>query len=130
MFSSEITTQNPETAVKQGFGLIANDYHYFIDPAEQFYQTGEYSLQPGVPFAGRMPGYGIFYLLFRFFLSVEGANFMMIRTQAVRGGIGAYALARAAELYFKRFTAFVIVFCIGFLYPVTAFFDYQTGEVC
>lgn len=126
VFSTQITTTYPDKAVASGFGFIANDYHYFIDPAERLYTHGEYAVEEGVPFAGRMPGYGTFYLLFRVWMSQEAANLMMIISQAVFGGVGAYFLARAAEMYYRRRIAFLIVFAVGLLYPVSAFFDYQT----
>lgn len=126
VFSSTVAERTPDRVILPDFGFIANDYHYFIDPAENYYQTGRYALSEDEPFAGRMPGYAVFYLAFRFLMSPAAANAMMIIVQALLGGFGAYALARAAHWFYRRETAFFIVYAVGFLYPVTAFFDYQT----
>ena len=126
IFSTTVDDRAPDREIANGFGFIANDYHYFIDPAETYYQTGQYAIVEGEPFAGRMPGYAIFYLMFRMLMSQEMANLMMIVMQAVLGGLAAYVLARGAQFYYRRFAAFAVVFAVGFLYPVSAFFDYQT----
>lgn len=126
IFSSTIADRVPDREIAPGFGFVANDYHYFIDPAETYFQTGNYSLAEGEPFAGRMPGYAFFYLIFRILMSQEMANLMMIIAQAVLGGLAAYALARGAQMYYRRFAAFAVVFAVAMLYPVSAFFDYQT----
>jgi len=126
VFSSSVAELQPDRVIVPGFGMIADDYGYFINPAEKFYQEGNYSYRHDLPFAGRMPGYAVFYLLFRLFLSQEGANLMMIVAQAILGGLGVYALARTAEIFYKSEGAFWITFALGMLYPVSAFFDYQT----
>jgi len=126
VFSSSVAELQPDRIIAPGFGMIADDYGYFINPAEKFYQEGNYSYRHDLPFAGRMPGYAVFYLLFRLFLSQEGANLMMIVAQAILGGLGVYALARTAEIFYKSEGAFWITFALGMLYPVSAFFDYQT----
>jgi len=125
-FSSSAAQLMPDQMILPGFGMLANDYGYFINAAENFYQTGNYSYRDDLPFAGRMPGYAVFYLLFRLFLSQEGANLMMIVAQAILGGLGVYALSRAAEIFYKSESAFWITFALGMLYPVSAFFDYKT----
>lgn len=126
LFSWPVAESTPDRVIAPGFGMISNDYSYYIIPAENLLTEGEYTYRKGLPFAGRMPGYAAFYLLFRLFLSQEGANLMMIVAQALLGGLGVYFLARAAEMFFKRKDAFWITFALGMLYPVSAFFDYRT----
>ncbi len=126
IFSSQITYTDPDNAIAPGFGFQAVDYYYHITPAENLYQNGHFRIHEDKPFAGRMPGYSAFYLFFRIWMSQEMASVMMIVTQALLGGLGAYTLARAAEMFFQRRSAFLIVFGLGILYPVSAFYDYQT----
>lgn len=126
LFSWPVADLTPDKVIAPGFGMISNDYNYYFIPAENLYSEGEYTYRNDLPFAGRMPGYAVFYLLFRFFFSQEGTNLMMIVAQAVLGGLGVYALARASEMFFRRKDAFWITFALGMLYPVSAFFDYQT----
>lgn len=115
-----------ERIINQYFGFKANDYGYFIPPAENLYSKGLYSYRDNTPYAGRMPGYAALYLSIRPFANQTNTLFLIILIQTILGGIGAFYLAKSAYILFKHKRAFIIAYLLSFLYPVSVFFDYQT----
>jgi len=126
IFSHSVNDIVPEKTITSYFGTKANDYGYYIPPAEKLFTEGNYSYRDNIPFAGRMPGYAFLYLLFRFFSSPETAILLVIFFQTIIGAIATVLLAKSSEIIFPHRHSFLITYIIGFLYPASIFFDYQT----
>jgi hypothetical protein len=108
--------------------LEPDDGSYF-SPVENFLHHHGYCYIPSVPFAGRMPGYSLIYLLFRLLLSPAASVIAIVGLQFILSSLAAYILCLSINKIFQNTRIAVIAF---FLYSFSTFigvFDlYIAGE--
>jgi len=108
--------------VEQGYpglwGGFGGDTRTYIKPIENLLANGSY-----VP-NDRMPGYGIVYIMFRFFMNGVHALNALILLQVIVSSISVYALGVTAERIFKSKEVFYYAFVL-YLFSELAFsWDY------
>jgi hypothetical protein len=88
----------------------AADTPYYLQPIENLLQIGSYVAFPDQPLtrAGRMPGYGATYLVFRIFSSPPTAKTLLVCLQVLVSGLSAYYFALTALRLLRRRSAFFI----------------------
>jgi dolichyl-phosphate-mannose-protein mannosyltransferase len=112
-------------------GLKQNDYEYFMGPVDEYFEKGmfQYEFSPGKPFAGRMPGYSLPYMLLRFIFEKNTALFILFSLQILLGAISVYVMSLIAEKLFQSPGAFLIAFVLLAISSHTAIFDiYSLSE--
>jgi len=103
--------------------FIKDDYAYFFDPVDNFLKTGTFSYFNNIPFTGRMPGYSIVYLLFRFIFSKQIAAYCVVGTQFLLSSVSVYILALTSYKIFNSKRVFYVTFCLYILAVFPGFFD-------
>lgn len=80
--------------------LISKDYGELLGPADSFIENGTYSLreQSDQPYAGRLPGYSVPYMLLRSVLPQGLALLLLILGQIA---LSAFAAVRISQLIFR-----------------------------
>lgn len=75
---------------------ITKDYSELLGPVDHLVDYGTYSLEPNSDkaYAGRLPGYSVAYLLFRFWLNKDVALLFLILSQII---LSAFALVKISE---------------------------------
>ncbi|MBI2966744.1 MAG: glycosyltransferase family 39 protein [Bacteroidetes bacterium] len=106
--------------------LIQNDYSTYISVADNFHSTGTLSYREGKPFAGRMPGYTLPYLLLRFLFEREAALLLLGLLQIFLSALSVYLLGRIACDLFKNEKIFYPVFFLSAVSIQTSLFDFFT----
>ncbi len=114
------------TRMVHGWIFEHQDYHYFLEPVDNYFEKGRYELIENQPFTGRMPGYWYPYMLLRFLFSQAVALNLLMALQVLLSGLSVYVLARFAEEVFRSKRLFQWVFWGYLLSTYTAVFDFQT----
>ena len=112
-------------------GLKQNDYEYFMGPVDQYFEKGmfQYEHSPGKPFAGRMPGYSLPYMLLRFLFDKETALFSLFLLQILLSAISVYVIGLVAEKLIRNKNAFFLSFFLFACSAHTTIFDiYSLAE--
>src|SRR6185436_4552902 len=112
-------------------GLRQNDYEYFMGPVDEYFEKGmfQYEFEPGKPFAGRMPGYSLPYMLLRFIFEKNTALFLLFSLQILLGAISVYVISLVAEMLLQNSKAFFYSFVLLAISSHTAIFDiYSLSE--
>jgi len=104
--------------------FVRDDYMFFFEPVDTYFRTGTYSYSHNIPFTGRMPGYSIIYMLFRFIFSQKAAAFCVVGLQFLLSSISVYVLALTSSKIFESKRAFYITFCLYVLAVFPGFFDF------
>jgi hypothetical protein len=114
----------PEKTIAK-IGIKQSDYEYFMGPVDEYFEKGmfQYENSRGKPFAGRMPGYSLPYMLLRFIFKKETALFSMFLLQILLSAISVYLISRVAEKLLKNKNAFLITFFLFAFSSHTAIFD-------
>src|SRR3954468_13331810 len=87
----------PEKTIAK-IGIKQSDYEYFMGPVDEYFEKGmfQYENARGKPFAGRMPGYSLPYMLLRFIFKKQTALFSLFLLQILLSAISVYLLSRVA----------------------------------
>ena len=104
--------------------FVRDDYMFFFDPVDTYFRTGTFSYSHNIPFTGRMPGYSIIYMLFRFLFSQKAAAFCVVGLQFLLSSVSVYVLALTSSKIFESKRAFYITFCLYVLAVFPGFFDF------
>jgi hypothetical protein len=102
-----------------GWGAANGDTGSYFDPIDSYLSGNAY--RPDM----RMPGYGVVYLLFRWFTTVPGAGSMVILVQLFFSALSCAAVFRCGGLLGMGKTASVVLFGVYTLFPQVAFYDVQ-----
>ena len=112
-----VILNHPYQDVPGIWGATQADDSSYLNPIDNLLAHGVYS--PDF----RMPGYGAFYLLFRFILTPPAACNALIVLQVILASLSVYYLALTAKNIFKSDTLFYITFYLFILCPYSNFFD-------
>ncbi|MCC6384149.1 MAG: hypothetical protein LC117_08310 [Bacteroidia bacterium] len=98
----------------QGLVFYQDDYDFFLLPVEHYFEHGvmDYKGKPGVPFAGRMPGYMVPYYLLRLLANKTIAINLLIIFQIILSAMSVVVLSTLAVRLFKDQRAFLPVFLL------------------
>jgi hypothetical protein len=103
-----------------------NDYGFFLGVVDNYFSTGTMTYIEGKPFAGRMPGYGIPYMLLRYVMPQQAALVSLIFLQVLLSAISVYVLARMALMLLRHEKYFHITFFLFAISTYTSLFDIFT----
>ncbi|QHT70553.1 hypothetical protein GXP67_29825 [Rhodocytophaga rosea] len=97
----------------------------YLIPVENLLYTGQYIQIPEAPFSQvtRMPGYGLFYLLFRLVFDQNTTKNILVLLQVIISGISVYYLARIGYLLSNRKQVFYVVFILYGLSAYVSMYD-------
>jgi 4-amino-4-deoxy-L-arabinose transferase-like glycosyltransferase len=109
-----------------GVAVKQNDYGFFLGVIDNYFDTGTMMYVPGRPYAGRMPGYGLPYMLLRYVMPSAGALAMLIILQVLLSAIAVYSLALTAMRWLKNKRAFYIAYFLFAISTYTSIFDIFT----
>lgn len=112
-----VLLNHPYQDIKGIWGATQADDSSYLAPMDNLISHGIYN--PDF----RMPGYGAFYLLFRFVFSPEMACNALIILQVALASISVYYLALIAKNTFKSDACFYLTFYLFILCPYSNFFD-------
>lgn len=104
------------------WGATMGDDSSYLAPIDNWLLHGAYS--PDY----RMPGYGVFYLLFRLIFGQAGACNGLIILQLVLAAISVYCLALTAQNLTKKVSAFYITFYLFLICTFSNFYDAYIGS--
>jgi len=104
------------------WGATMGDDSSYLDPIDNLLQYGTYSHD------FRMPGYGLFYLLFRLIFAQPGACNALIILQLLLASTSVYYLALTALNIFKNNAIFYIAFYLFIFCSFSNFFDAYIGS--
>jgi hypothetical protein len=104
-----------------------NDYGFFLGVMDNYFTHNHTMTYDGQKaFAGRMPGYGMPYLLLRFIMSQQAALVTLILLQVLLSAISVYVLARIALMLLKKEKFFYVTFFVFGISAYTSLYDIFT----
>lgn len=124
-------SQAPQTAFSDkiigGVVVKMNDYDYFLGTIDNYLKNGTMTYYDQVkPFAGRMPGYGIPYLIIRMFCDQVPGLVILIGLQTVLASIATFFLGLIALMISGRINIGKTVFWLFAISAPTMIFDIFT----
>jgi hypothetical protein len=99
-FVSQAKELTPDRVIDPFF-IKQNDYYMFLGVVDNFFETGVFEIyrDSGVPFAGRMPGYSLPYLILRVLFHKIIALQLLALIQIFLSAIAAFCIGKITQLY-------------------------------
>jgi hypothetical protein len=124
-FIYESHSLTPERMVS-GVVVKQNDYGFFLGVVDNYFSTGIMTYIENKPFAGRMPGYGIPYLLLRYVFPQNTALLFLIFFQFILSSVSVYLLAKTSLIFTGNKKSFYFSFLVFSLSIYTGLYDIFT----